>query len=161
MRLPRMTTRRWMIAVAIVALSLGASRYAAMLKRQRDSYLARATWHSSMEADALRMLGGPFNRPEPAPAPITGGERITAIRLLGGLRTEELNRDQDDHYRVDQQEREYAIAASRRRILAEFRGKDLGYYRKQADYHAALTEKYRNAARFPWLRVEPDPPAPE
>ena len=38
------------------------------------------------------MLTRPLNRPEPAPASITGGERITAIRPLGGLRTEESNR---------------------------------------------------------------------
>jgi hypothetical protein len=27
-------------------------------------------------------------------------------------------------------------------------------------YHAALVRKYRQAARYPWLPVEPDPPTP-
>ena len=49
MRLPRMTTRRWMVAVAIVALSLGGSLYAVRLKRKSDSCLARATWHAGAE----------------------------------------------------------------------------------------------------------------
>lgn len=30
-----------------------------------------------------------------------------------------------------------------------------------AEYHAGLRRKYERAARYPWLRVEPDPPAPE
>ncbi len=28
-------------------------------------------------------------------------------------------------------------------------------------YHRALNGKYDRAARYPWLRVEPDPPEPE
>ena len=31
----------------------------------------------------------------------------------------------------------------------------------RADYQAALKTKYERAARYPWLPVEPDPPAPE
>jgi hypothetical protein len=31
--------------------------------------------------------------------------------------------------------------------------------RRRADYHAHLKEKYRRAARSPWLSVEPDSPA--
>jgi hypothetical protein len=30
-----------------------------------------------------------------------------------------------------------------------------------ADYHERLAEKYREAARHPWLPVEPDPPEPQ
>jgi hypothetical protein len=32
---------------------------------------------------------------------------------------------------------------------------------RRADYHDHLKEKYRRAARSPWLSVEPDPPEPE
>jgi hypothetical protein len=28
-------------------------------------------------------------------------------------------------------------------------------------YHRAMAEKYRHAARYPWLPVAPDPPEPE
>jgi hypothetical protein len=31
---------------------------------------------------------------------------------------------------------------------------------RRVDYHAHLKEKYRRAARSPWLSVEPDPPEP-
>ena len=27
-------------------------------------------------------------------------------------------------------------------------------------YHTAMVRKYRHAARYPWLPVEPDPPNP-
>ena len=50
MRLPRMTTGRWMIAVAVVALLFGGYREARRLKRKRESCLARATWHAEAEA---------------------------------------------------------------------------------------------------------------
>jgi hypothetical protein len=33
--------------------------------------------------------------------------------------------------------------------------------RAVADYEAALRRKYERAARYPWLRVEPDPLEPE
>lgn len=29
------------------------------------------------------------------------------------------------------------------------------------EYHRRLATKYRRAARYPWLSVEPDPPEPE
>jgi hypothetical protein len=45
MRLPRMTTRRWMVAVAVVALVLGAVQ----LKRRRDDLLSGAQSHAQVE----------------------------------------------------------------------------------------------------------------
>ena len=33
--------------------------------------------------------------------------------------------------------------------------------RRRAGYYAALKQKYEQAARHPWLAVEPDPPEPE
>jgi hypothetical protein len=31
----------------------------------------------------------------------------------------------------------------------------------RSDHHAAMAEKYRQAARQPWLPVAPDPPEPD
>jgi hypothetical protein len=31
---------------------------------------------------------------------------------------------------------------------------------KRVDYHESLASKYKQAARSPWLPVEPDPPQP-
>src|SRR4051812_43911225 len=36
-----------------------------------------------------------------------------------------------------------------------------GGAKAQVAYHAALRIKYERAARYPWLAVEPDPPAPK
>jgi hypothetical protein len=35
------------------------------------------------------------------------------------------------------------------------------YHRAMIDYSHAMDRKYEDAAKWPWLRVEPDPPAPE
>jgi hypothetical protein len=42
MRLPRMTTRRWMVAVAVVGLLMGGYR----LKQRHDDFLSRAQYHA-------------------------------------------------------------------------------------------------------------------
>lgn len=36
-----------------------------------------------------------------------------------------------------------------------------GQIARRVAYHAAMARKYRRAARYPWLPVEPDPPEPE
>jgi hypothetical protein len=39
--------------------------------------------------------------------------------------------------------------------------RDYGRMTDRADHHAAMAEKYRQAARQPWLPVVPDPPEPD
>ena len=39
--------------------------------------------------------------------------------------------------------------------------RDYGRLMDRADHHAAMAEKYRHAARYPWLPVESGPPEPE
>jgi hypothetical protein len=50
MRLPRMTTRRWMIVIAIVGLALGLVIGGFRLQRRQSEFLARAQRHAKMEA---------------------------------------------------------------------------------------------------------------
>ena len=50
MRLPRMTTRRWMIAVAVVGLLMGGAIGGVRLKRRHDFFLARVRQHDQEEA---------------------------------------------------------------------------------------------------------------
>jgi hypothetical protein len=50
MRFPRMTMRRWMIAVAVAGLCLGAAVCGRRLKHQRDIYLERASMHARLES---------------------------------------------------------------------------------------------------------------
>jgi hypothetical protein len=46
MQFPRMTTRRWMVAVAVVALLLGGIVGVYRLRRWHDGFVYRAQWHS-------------------------------------------------------------------------------------------------------------------
>jgi hypothetical protein len=94
MRLPRMTTRRWMIAVAIVGLILGAV----------STHRSFRLWNT---ADAH-------------------WERSLSFRVVGT----------NQHPDLSRRHRRY-------------------------EYHLWLAVKYAEAARYPWLPVEPDPPEPK
>jgi hypothetical protein len=39
--------------------------------------------------------------------------------------------------------------------------KDIAHADQEIGYYTAMARKYRHASRYPWLPVEPDPPAPE
>ena len=113
MRLPRMTTRRWMIAVAVVGVMLAA---AALFRRHLT----------------LRELGDYHARME--------GVLMDRARLLGQPSLEFANR--------------YPVIAAEWRTYAACEA-EIGAW------HARLKKKYRRAARYPWLAIEPDPPKPE
>jgi hypothetical protein len=91
MRLSRMTTRRWMLVVAVVSL-------VCLLEHRRRSFESLAAYHESKTALVFSMI----------------------------LSTE-------DHL----------------------------YRERVCEWHASLAPKYRYAAHYPWLPVEPDPPEPE
>ena len=65
MRLPRMTTRRWMVVVAVIGLLVGGG---VRLKRRRDYFLSLARSHaqkmpsSTAEGKALRSRFGSTSR---------------------------------------------------------------------------------------------------
>jgi hypothetical protein len=102
MRFPRMTTRRWMLAVLVVGLLC-------LLEHRRREFESLAAYHGS--------------------------------KVI--------------------------------RIVVRYQSTDGTWYWKhrgtfltraqveEADWHAALAERYGHAARYPWLPVEPDPPPPE
>ncbi len=50
MRLPRMTTRRWMVAVAAIGLLLGATISIRRYHVLRHTYLERAAFHEAWKA---------------------------------------------------------------------------------------------------------------
>ncbi len=88
--IPRMTTRRWMVAVAAVA--------PLCLEHRRRSFESLAAYHES--------------------------RRVVAWSILPP------------------------------RDIHRYAGEVL-------EWHAALARKYRHAARYPWLPVEPDPSPPD
>jgi hypothetical protein len=110
MRLFRMTPRRWMVAVAVVAITLAAGvvylrhRH---FREQADFFSKRATDGEYPVALATE-LARAVSRPEDSP-------QWSACAL-----------EVKDH-----------------------------------DWAVGLMEKYRRAARFPWLPTEPDRPEPK
>ena len=116
MRLPRMTTRRWMIAGAVVAVMLAPDIAAALFRRHLR----------------LRKRGDNHAKQE-------------------GVLT-----DRARHF----EQLALKFADRKPGIVVQWRA----YAACEAEigaWHARLEEKYRQAARYPWLAIEPDPPEPE
>ena len=114
MRLPRMTMRRWMMAVAAIGLMIGGG---VVLKQRRDYFLSLAQSHQK----------------EVASSTARGNALKSRFGGTAGMTVEEITRLHDDYERM----------------------------MDRADHHASLARKYEEAARYPWLPVEPDPPEPE
>jgi hypothetical protein len=117
MRLPLMTTRRWMIVVAIIGLITGGTIEGMRLKRRHDyAFLSRLEYYARKEDEAV------------------GWERT--YRKL-----------------VEREERAGSRCDDLRRHLDQIS--------QGVEYYSALARKYRRAAHYPWLPVEPDPPEPD
>jgi hypothetical protein len=134
MRLPRMTTRRWMIAVAVVAVAMGGFvgaravlQYFVALDRVRYHAGMEGTWSwlNPLGRDQLREIDQMMDLIEKQ-RPITGDARLN----------EEMRARFDEYRRLS------------------------ALLLRKMEYHAAMARKYRHVARFPWLPVEPDPPEP-
>ena len=110
MRLSRMTTRRWLIAVAVASLVMASGRLLWLSSVYRKAALVHAAYENV--ARTLQTLG-----------------------------------------------MEMEIEPESGAINAQ-RAADASVNQKAAESHAARKRKYERAARFPWLPVEPDPPAP-
>jgi hypothetical protein len=130
MRLPGMTTRRWMVAVAVVALLAGGLVGGYRLKRRRDYFLSRIYYHNLM-ASLCRDFAHPLHSSD-------------SKDFIGTLL-------QDVPPELPSVEE---LTAGMVRIMRESHG-DLS---ELGDFHKAMACKYRHAARYPWLPVEPDPP---
>jgi hypothetical protein len=137
MRLPRMPTRRWMVAVAAVALGMGGTVAGIRLKQRRDRFLSRAQLHEGIAVAFMKLEGIARETSSEFPRDITELERQ--------------EREGDD---VEPLLRNMKVDLDRsKETLTTLPGKRA--------YHAAMARKYRRAARYPWLPVEPDPPAPK
>jgi hypothetical protein len=176
MHLPRMTTRRWMVAVVALSVALGGYREVMRLKRIRVQYLTRAAWHSAGEAyhrgivssaatSVLRrkMAAQEWEAPEPAVPEPAVPTPDRAIELLSGFpEMDTTQADDDGHARFKEaRARVSAMVARREMILDKDLQRQMGYHQELVDHHAAMARKYRRAARYPWLPLESDPPKPE
>jgi hypothetical protein len=128
-----MTTRRWIVATAFVAMPLSVANG---LAERRAYFLTRAAYHRQMAIDIdndylIRSSGGcPF----------------TFESLLHG-RTESKDKLAADNL---------PKAKTSKPNWAE----EMTRMQRSIDYHTAMERKFENAARRPWLPVAPDPPEP-
>jgi hypothetical protein len=129
--IPRLTIRRLMVAVAVVAVAFGYRNAV----RRRETFEFMAMFHrQEMEAcrgylDGVTVLS-------------TGGDGKTTYRRMVPTGP--------DPFIAEVRSRGFGVELFERASLN----------RREA-YHAALTAKYERAARYPWLPVAPDPPEPE
>jgi hypothetical protein len=176
MKLPRMTTRRWMIAVAALSVTFGGYREAIRLKRSREEFLLRAARHCAGETYYRRLISSSESsiihkkiaaRELAAEELMSTAQNETAlespVELWAGpaeghsTQTEEAGHDR---FR-EAQARAAAMAVRARMIMDDYLQRQVEYHRRQAEYHAALGRKYTAAAARPWLPVAPDPPKPK
>jgi hypothetical protein len=82
---------------------------------------------------------------------------VVAVSLGGIAGSQRLRQRRDEFADRAQWHREIVAAWN-----AKWRPAPSGGYPLQlVSYHAAMARKYRHAACYPWLPVEPDPPEPE
>ena len=137
MRLPRMTTRRWSIAILIVGLLMGGIVSGVRLQRRRSRLMSRARSHEG-SAGWYRLL--------------EGYQRRIAREFPGHIAA--IERYQRDGSLVESHVEGMKVRLDRAH-------KDLDRLPGKIAYHAAMAAKYQHAVRYPWLPVEPDPPEPE
>ena len=135
MRLPRMTTRRWIVVVVIVGLLMVGVR----LKQRRSLLLSRAQFHEQKAAFYPKLESRERKICAEYPRLIAGLERLQDYRDREPVRS----RLEDLKVRLDESRR------------------NLARWTNRIAYYAGMAHKYQHAARYPWLPVEPDPPEPE
>ena len=134
MRLPRMTMRRWTVVVVVVGLVMGIAGVGHRLKRRHDYLLSRAQYYAAME------------------------ETCRTIKLSAG--------DSETLLAT------FSVSVDKPAPTGEILAKEIldGIHRLSLSraklpetiaYHVAMATKYRRAARYPWLPIEPDPREPE
>jgi hypothetical protein len=135
MRLPRMTTRRWMVVVVIVGLLMGGVR----LKERRSHLLSRAQIHKERAAFYPKLESRERQICAEYPRLIAGLKRLQRYRNREPVqsRLEDLT------------------------SLLDLSRRNLARWTNRTTYYAATAHKYQHVARDPWLPVEPDPPQPE
>jgi hypothetical protein len=169
MRLPQMTTRRWMGAVAALSIAFGAYVWGTRLKQRRDEFYARATWHATEETYYRRLVADSVKvsvrrkMPEPPlePPAQTINEPIRTIeRWLGLPESNSTPAEGNDRFQAAQA-RSGEMSARGRVVWDKYLQRQAEYNQRKLEYHTALSRKYVAAAARPWLPIDTDPPKPK
>ena len=158
MRLPRVrfTVRRMMVAVAVVALSLGGWLWLGEMRRRSAYYSALADAYALEAENHTGLISYYLRRAQEHPGSKAGRhyyadfQLVTSnhgVKLTLGRRTDG---PQAIPRLIDPNPERYAKAM---RATSERE-------RTRADYFSRLKAKYRRAAVRPWITASPDPPPP-
>lgn len=172
MRFPRMTTRRWMITVAILATTLGCVQ-AYRLERQRAVYQRQVQQFTTLEEMSRRRAAFALSQAglheEQAEIEIKVSSDFSRKSVQFRI-PEPLERmPGTEHYlgRLTytnpwlSQSEVLARRAIRNAEEADKQRAKAAAEERQAEHYRQLKRKYERAGRRPWLPVAPDPPPPQ
>jgi len=162
LQLPRMTTRRWMLAVAATAIGITGWRLYHYGEIMRAEHRSTASFYRVWEDGARLHASVPH---EKWLADQRAAERQWRESGTDPLREKlEWRQAGLPPGRYDEWLREYRAADRDRKQNgpAPIFGPALwpAAERRRAEYFARMRVKYERAARYPWLPVPPGPPPP-
>jgi hypothetical protein len=169
-----MTTRRWMLVVAILAVGLGGYLEGSRLIERRRELLKIAARHAA-EASRFRKLAAPARlvgvreRLERALASLDENEpdadtefRALTQQMMGIAQGEAAGAPIKEDYSFEAaRDRQRALLVQRYKLELDGLVRHAKHFARCAGHHAALSAKYAAAADRPWRHVAPDPPDPE
>jgi|SRR5579864_2374577 len=160
MRMPRMTTRRWMVAVAIIGLLLEVwvlwqrsehyRRLAAYHARQENSIKPWFHDHVSQlgvlkwEALHWRGLAEQYRRE------LDQAHRALDSKIAAGLSTSQQEQREPWYWKMQADEADWRVRKAESRIA---------YFEAGPAYHRLMRARYERAAAHPWesVKIEPVP----
>jgi hypothetical protein len=148
MRLTRMTTRRTMIAAAVVALIMRTflDAYPKIVRRHAD-YQGRARQYAQRERMARKAM-------QAEAVNLGSWAALAAERRLKAKGT--LPTDGED--RPPHGEESWASLGEQASAQSAWHARRIMWLHQEAVYYAGLRRKWGNAANLPFLPVTPDPP---
>lgn len=166
MRFATMTTRRWMVVVAAVAVITSAGMETRRLRRLSRAYRAKALAASFEERGARAAFtryaknavaaekAAALYRSGVVPPddPIQTSLRVINERFAPQLGAAEANQRKKEFL-------ELTASINEERARGDRRGES--WARDRAGYFTNTRQKYERLARYPWLTAEPDPPPPK
>jgi hypothetical protein len=149
MRLPRLTTRRLMVIVAVVALCAWGRN---LVRRSNDASF------SAMINDDIAIRRAEIAKGYIRLMHETESRVIDLEKQLG--ESEKLDAADWPESPIPRARVPRALLAGERRYL-ELLKSTVSKLTALRQYYERLAAKYRRVARYPWLPVPPDPPEPE
>ncbi|MDR3636495.1 MAG: hypothetical protein P4L84_22015 [Isosphaeraceae bacterium] len=166
MHLPRMTIRRWMIAVAAVACGMFGLHTVQRLHAWRQFAIGRSAYHARKEAAFRRLPGVLPALIAPKADPATEVEILQFVERRFRSKLQIAPIPPNGFTALDPETLPFAGTRAERltdssSLRAEYlRAMSAGAVRS-AEHHARLKTKYQRSARYPWLPFAADPPEPE